>query len=755
MATNKDTLFDKTLNGSFWNAGVTFERTNPVPLEKYSIFKTLADAQDYAKNNAVSYLGQIITVISGEQAYSAWSFSDGSTHTATWNGTKWTIDGTPCTDAKQLPESLSITTGSITATRSITTPYDVANYKIVDTNGTLVQIDAVEIDPSRIQKASKEQYGVVKVGEGLDVVDGTISAQKLNVDQVINDSTKESSNPVSTSAVVEYGKTAYDAAGTAQGLVNQLTADLPNQYLSVGVANSPSADDKLMKRTEVEAKINELDVPKFTTTQAEAISAIEEVDGKIIVSKGLIQISKEQVTDLTGDLTSINSKIAGLQTVSADHDAKINGLIQISGDLDQAIKKEVTDRTSAVSELASQLDSKIKDITDNYALSADVTSISSSLFDKIVADSAAAKTAGELSAQAVRNDLESKYIPLTAANTAVTGENKVATMADVAGLSGVTHLRDTFSNSEGDDKAYIIANFTNIKKGDIFINTANSKEYLAKADGQNAANIIELGDESLYAKKSEFDTHVADLTAHITQDERTAWNAKTTSADVSAIADAYREIEKARAEGAEQALKGSIDAVTAKVSDFTNDWKNSVDLSVDGLSSYAKGLSDDLGAEVTRAKAAEQKLAKDDEFLSAAISSTVYVESEGEKFNQLSVVKISKSEFDAKVGSGSPLQGNVLYVVDSNVIDAYGQQMKNLADPTELSDAANKKYVDDSLTATAHVLSTDYNTKINAITSDTSVVKQIELNGLAFDIVNNKATLNIDVISCGTASQVL
>lgn len=752
MATNKDILFDKTLNGSFWNAGVTFERTNPVPLEKYSIFKTLADAQDYAKNNAVSYLGQIITVIGGEQTYSAWSFSDGSTHAVAWNGTKWTIDGTPCTDAKQLPESLSITTGSITATRSIATPYDVANYKIVDTNGTLVQIDAAEIDPSRIQKTSKDQYGVVKVGEGLDVVDGIISAQKLDVDQVINDSTKESSNPVATSAVVEYGKTAYDAAGTAQGLVNQLTADLPNQYLSVGVANSPTASDKLMKSSEVAAKIAELDVPKFTTTQAEAISAIEEVDGKIIVSKGLIQISEDQVTGLTGDLTSINSKIAGLQTVSADHDAKINGLVQISGELDQAIKKEVTDRTSAVSEVSSQLDAKIKNITDNYALSNDVKSISSSLFDKIVADSAAAKAAGELSAQAVRNDLESKYIPLSAANTTVTDDNKVATMADVAGLAGVTHLRDTFENSDGDDKAYIVAHFANIKKGDIFINAANSKEYLAKADGQDVANIIELGDESLYAKKSEFDTHVADLTAHITQDERTAWNAKTTSADVSAIADAYREIEKARAEGAEQALKDHIDVISSQISSFTDDWKESVELSVDGLSSYAKGLSDDLGAEVNRAKAAEEKLADVDEFLSAAISSTVYVENGSETFNQLSVVKISKSEFDAKVGSGSPLQGNVLYVVDSNVIDAYGQQMKNLGDPTELGDATNKKYVDDSLTATAHVLSTDYNTKIDAITSDKTVVKQIELNGLAFDIADNKATLNIDVISCGTAS---
>ena len=94
----------------------------------------------------------------------------------------------------------------------------------------------------------------------------------------------------------------------------------------------------------------------------------------------------------------------------------------------------------------------------------------------------------------------------------------------------------------------------------------------------------------------------------------------------------------------------------------------------------------------------------------------------------------------------------MLYVVDSNVIDAYGQQMKNLGDPTEPGDATNKQYVDEGLTATAHNLSTDYNTKIDAIKADKSVVKQIELNGLSFNIANNKAVLNIDVISCGTAS---
>lgn len=59
------------------------------------------------------------------------------------------------------------------------------------------------------------------------------------------------------------------------------------------------------------------------------------------------------MTGLTGDLTSINSKIAGLQTVSADHDAKITSLTTKTGELDQAIEKEVSDRASAVSGLKS------------------------------------------------------------------------------------------------------------------------------------------------------------------------------------------------------------------------------------------------------------------------------------------------------------------------------------------------------------------------------------------------------------------
>lgn len=261
MATTFDYLADKMHS----NLGVNLNRQKYAPLDGSTVFKSLADFEYYIKKGAYDIdqgrpagdrLGKVEPDAAGIPAYVT----------------------TYMTHYPYVGQIVSIVDGST-----------VKVYKIIDVDECKYeQIDAA-IKPGDLPVATKDSLGAVKIGAGLDVAaDGTISAQKLDVDQVINDSTKESSNPVATSAVVEYGKTAYDAAGTAQGLVNTLTANLPNQYLSVGVANSPDASDKLMKRTEVEAEIAKLDVAEFTTTQAESISSIQEVDGKIIVRKGLI-----------------------------------------------------------------------------------------------------------------------------------------------------------------------------------------------------------------------------------------------------------------------------------------------------------------------------------------------------------------------------------------------------------------------------------------------------------------------------------
>ena len=71
MATSKayvlSNLWDGINNGAKWDAGVVFNRTNALPLDKFSVFDSLSAAQDYAMNNAIAYPGQIITVVDGDQ----------------------------------------------------------------------------------------------------------------------------------------------------------------------------------------------------------------------------------------------------------------------------------------------------------------------------------------------------------------------------------------------------------------------------------------------------------------------------------------------------------------------------------------------------------------------------------------------------------------------------------------------------------------------------------------------------------------
>lgn len=41
----------------------TFKRQGAFPLERYSLFNTLAEAQAYASSNPIAYIGQIVTVV--------------------------------------------------------------------------------------------------------------------------------------------------------------------------------------------------------------------------------------------------------------------------------------------------------------------------------------------------------------------------------------------------------------------------------------------------------------------------------------------------------------------------------------------------------------------------------------------------------------------------------------------------------------------------------------------------------------------
>ena len=65
--------------------------------------------------------------------------------------------------------------------------------------------------------------------------------------------------------------------------------------------------------------------------------------------------------------------------------------------------------------------------------------------------------------------------------------------------------------------------------------------------------------------------------------------------------------------------------------------------------------------------------------------------------NDLSVVKLSADEYAQMLDGGTCLS-NAIYIVEASNIDAFRQQIKNVAPPTDLSDVATKEYVDTALT---------------------------------------------------------
>ena len=53
----------KNWNGTKWEPQCTFERKNPVPLDKFSLFNGLSSVTNYVANDGTAYPGQMITVI--------------------------------------------------------------------------------------------------------------------------------------------------------------------------------------------------------------------------------------------------------------------------------------------------------------------------------------------------------------------------------------------------------------------------------------------------------------------------------------------------------------------------------------------------------------------------------------------------------------------------------------------------------------------------------------------------------------------
>lgn len=74
----RDDFFSALESGARWDVGVSIDRSNPLPLDSRSVFKSLTDAQTYAEG-VFSYPGQIIAVVSEDNKVAVYAIDGNKT----------------------------------------------------------------------------------------------------------------------------------------------------------------------------------------------------------------------------------------------------------------------------------------------------------------------------------------------------------------------------------------------------------------------------------------------------------------------------------------------------------------------------------------------------------------------------------------------------------------------------------------------------------------------------------------------------
>lgn len=214
------------------------------------------------------------------------------------------------------------------------------------------------------------------------------------------------------------------------------------------------------------------------------------------------------------------------------------------------------------------------------------------------------------------------------------------------------------------------------KAGDVAIITNTAKEFVYVSGDGITAGWLELGDESQHATKSELSTAREQLSSYVNE------KAATAHAELTAEAKAREDADKATAADI-KTLSSAIDGKLS-VGDYAN-------------GAYAWRESSDL-----------------------------------------SVVKIGTDDYHQMVAAGT-VDNNIVYVVSSDNINAYGERIIEVAEPVEKTDAATKNYVDTTIeTATATIKSTS--------------LSGVSVNGVAATVIDNVASFQIDLIDCGNAN---
>lgn len=577
MNTRQDLL--TKLSGSYWGTGVTFQRSNPVPLDKYSVFGTLADAQEYAFNNAVAYPGQTLAVITDTNNVTLYIIQAGATSKETSLkevGSATLGDGL----------SVELTSAGVLKLKDFGTQYYAYNTEDQAYNSTPTQGWKAGLQPQ--VKVGEDGYHTLAWYEPNPTTVEGLAGQIGSLSQTVG--TMES----------QYSTTKQEVSTLKTDVSNLKTSseahDDKIEALEGKVSALESAD--VYTKTETDNKIAE-EIAKKTHMSTQVVSSTDEMTEENIiylvkdpdasgvdkylqylVINGQATCVGDTSVDLTGYATEAWVTNKGYATAeamdSADSTLQSN-INAVNAKFDNYTTTADLNTTLANYDTSTQVNAKVKVATDKATENAGKIATNTDNIEALEGALAATNQNVSKNAQGVTDvntRVDNVVNDITAVNTRI--DNLGTTYATDTELAAVkTEIEKTIEGLEGD-----------------IANAALATNVYTKTETNNKiAEEIGKLDKVDTAVDNQFVTSVSEEDGIVSVTRRQPVAADIS--DFSAAADARVSIEKERAEGAEGALADRITPLeTAVTTTIPNTYAKQTDL--DAVSDVADKAASDV-----------------------------------------------------------------------------------------------------------------------------------------------------------------
>ena len=147
--------------------------------------------------------------------------------------------------------------------------------------------------------------------------------------------------------------------------------------------------------------------------------------------------------------------------------------------------------------------------------------------------------------------------------------------------------------------------------------------------------------------------------------------------------------------------------------------KNSINQNIATLNTNIKNINEATTSLATNFTIVDGKVNE----LSQDIENKILID--GEKVDQFEVKHVSRDEYYSLVNSEEGALSNAIYIVSSDALNMYGEQIKNVADGTDLSDAVNLNQL---CAAVQSIKIPEIPTKVSVFENDAKYVNETQLN---------------------------